>query len=90
MNLSLDLVLLYILHTGVLGRITTGRAERDGESAINVYDQYGTLQPYFSGVRVRSWCIVDRSGRTFQSWSAIEPEDSSRLNPNALEHGAWE
>jgi hypothetical protein len=79
MALSSDTVLLYVLHTGISGRVTEGRIERDGTSGICVYNRYGLREPYFSGERLRSWCVVDSAGRPIGSWCSIHPEDHSRL-----------
>jgi hypothetical protein len=80
MTLSSDAVLLYVLHTGVSGRVSEGRIERHG-SAINVYDRHGVLQPYFSGAKLRSWCVVDSGGRPFNSWCSVQPQDRRHVFP---------
>lgn len=82
MVLSDDARLIFILQPGVPGHLTAGRVERDGESVINVYDRYGELQPYFSGAKLRSWCIVGATGLPIPSWSSILPEDCRRMLPN--------
>jgi hypothetical protein len=82
MTLSDDATLTFVLQSGVSGRVKSGRIERVGESTINVYDRYGTLQPYFSGIRLRSWCIAGADGHPIPSWSAILPEDGERLRPS--------
>jgi hypothetical protein len=76
MTLSSDTILLYMLHTGISGRVIEGRVERNGNSAINVYDRYGVFQPYFSGAKLRSWCVVDSAGRPIDSWQSVHPDDS--------------
>jgi hypothetical protein len=78
MALSSDAVLLYMLHTGVSGRVSEGRIERHG-SAINIYDRHGALQPYFSGAKLRSWCVVDAGGRPINSWCSVHHDDHVRL-----------
>jgi len=82
-TLSDDAMLLFILQSGVSGRLPAGRVERDGESVIKVYDRYGRLQPYFSGAKLRSWCIVGPTGLPIPSWSSILPEDLGRMLPNS-------
>lgn len=79
MPLSDDSVLIYILQSGVLGRLSAGRIERDGNAVINVYDRYDRLQPYFSGTKLRSWCVVGPNGLPVPSWSSILPEDCARM-----------
>jgi hypothetical protein len=83
MSLSDDAQLIFTLQSGVSGRLKAGRVERDGDSVINVFDQYGGLQAYFSGAKLRSWCIVGPTGLPIPSWSSILPEDRGRLLPNA-------
>lgn len=83
MMLSDNAILIFILHSGVSGRRATGRVERNGESVVNVYDEYGALQPYFSGAKFRSWCISGPTGLPIPSWSSILPEDRRRMLPCA-------
>jgi len=79
--LSDDAKLIFILQSGVAGRLTAGRVERTGVSVINVYDRYGELEPCFSGAKLRSWYIVGSNGLPIPSWSAILPEDHERMLP---------
>jgi len=79
MMLSNDAILIFILQSGVSGRSTKGRVERDMAPVINVYDEYGGYQPYFSGRKLRSWCIAGPTGRPIHSWSSILPEDRRRM-----------
>ena len=75
-------MLVFMLQSGVPGRLMAGRVERDGESVINVFDRYGELQPYVSGAKLRSWCIVGATGLPIPAWSSILPEDRRRMLPN--------
>lgn len=81
MTLSDDATLAFVLQSGVPGRVKSGRVERVGESIINVYDRSGKFQPYFSGIRLRSWCIAGADGQPIPSWSAVLPEDGEILLP---------
>jgi hypothetical protein len=83
MLLSFDAELVFILQSGVMGRLTVGRIERGEHSVLLVYDEYGQFQPYFSGTRLRSWCVVDPTGRPIPSWCAILPEDRARMLPSS-------
>jgi hypothetical protein len=81
-EISDDATLLFILNSGISGRLSAGRVERDGGSVINVYDRHGKLQPYFSGAQLRSWCVVGADWQPISSWSAVLPEDQDRILPN--------
>ena len=74
MTLSPDANLLYVLLTGISGKLNEGRVERNGNS-INLYDRYGVLQPYFSGAKLRSWCVLDSGGHLIDSWCFVDPQD---------------
>jgi hypothetical protein len=78
MVLSCDCVLLYVLHSGVRGRVTSGKAELDEREGVIVYDRFGTLNEYISGDRLRSWTVI-RGGTPVPGWSNIMPEDAARL-----------
>ena len=77
MNLSFDCVLIFVLHSGVLGRLTRGSVKRNGDD-IHVQDTYGDLNPYFRLRRVRSWAIYS-DGSLVPDWSNIVPEDAAAI-----------
>ncbi len=78
MTLSTDCILCYILReSGVFGRLTSGRIERQGEG-LSVYDPFGNVNEYVSGSRLRSWSVF-RAGFFILEWSHILPEDAKRL-----------
>lgn len=79
MRLSDDAALLFVLRSGVQGRLTVGKVEHDVDTLVRVYDRHGDLQPYISGTRLRSWCIVGPAGQPIPSWCSILPEDRGRL-----------
>ena len=76
MVLSCGCVLLYVLHSGVRGRVTSGKAELDEREGVIVYDRFGTLNEYISGDRLRSWTVI-RDGTPVPGWSHIMPEDAA-------------
>ena len=57
MVLWCDCVLLRALHIGVLGSVTSGKAELDGSEGVIVYDRFGTPNEYISGNRLRNWTV---------------------------------
>src|SRR5205085_12677259 len=65
MRLSDTAVLVFVLsHSGCVGRLRSGRIERDGPAGINVYNERaGTKNDYISGGNLRSWCVVGSDGR---------------------------
>ena len=75
MTLSLDCVLIYILrHSGVVGRLASGRIEICDAEGLRVYDGIGRLNEYLSGDRLRSWRVI-RYGSAVPDWSHVMPED---------------
>ena len=82
MVLSDQAALIFVLYSGVLGRLTAGRVERNGKSGLDVYTPYGKLNGYISGARLRSWCIAGPTGKALPSWSEILPEDRARMLPD--------
>jgi hypothetical protein len=83
MNLSREAVFVYVLNTGVAGRLMFGRVERHDGTGVNVYDSSGQFLSYISGNRIRSWCIVGPGGRTISSWSSVLPGDREKIFSNA-------
>lgn len=78
--LSDDAVLVYILaETGVRGHLTAGRIERRPDGTLDVYDARGKRFDYLSGNRLRSWCVVDATGKPIDGWREILPKDLPRL-----------
>lgn len=81
MPLSADAVLIFILRSGVAGRLTTGRIERDGSAGLNVYSpDPQTINAYISGTNIRSWCVLGPQGKPLAGWCEILPEDRSRVS----------
>ena len=73
--LSDDVVMVYVLRdSGCVGRFTSGRVERTG-SGLNFYDRRGDLVEYFSGTRIRSWCVFG----PLEGWCEVTPEDLPRI-----------
>ena len=82
MLLSDEAVLVYILaESGVRGHLTSGRIERTPSGTLDVYDGWGEPFHYLSGKRLRSWCVVDASGKPLDGWREILPEDLPRILP---------
>jgi hypothetical protein len=80
MPLSYEASLVFIRHTGVFGRLTSGRVERRGPAVIDVYSPHpGTINEYISGSNLRSWCILGSDRKPIGDWHSIQPEDRSRL-----------
>ena len=80
--LSDDLVMVYVMRTsGCMGRFTSGRVERTGPSGVNVYNRYDEIIEYFSGTRIRSWCVFGPDDERIEGWCEVAPEDSSRIFP---------
>jgi len=78
MNLSIDRVLVYVLRSGVMGRVTLGRVELEQGAGLQVYDTFGALNEYISGDRLRSWSVLD-GGIPLPGWSQVMPADVQRL-----------
>jgi hypothetical protein len=80
--LSDDLVMVYIIRaSGCMGRFTSGCVERTGLRGLSVYDRNGIFLEYFSGPRLRSWCVFGPDGQRVERWCEVAPEDSSRIFP---------
>jgi hypothetical protein len=80
MVLSEKVVLVYILaESGVRGRLTAGRVERDPSGRISVFDARGEGFEYLSGERLRSWCLIGAEGQPVEGWREIQPEDLPRM-----------
>lgn len=79
MELSREAAFVYVLNTGVAGRLTFGRVERNGQSGPRVYDLSGNLLHYISGNRIRSWCVLGPGGEPMPDWSSILPGDREKI-----------
>jgi hypothetical protein len=79
MPLSESAALVYVLHTGVLGRLTTGSISRDYDAGLSVYDSRGARVDYISGFKLRSWCVVMPDGSGVAPWCSVAPEDEARI-----------
>ena len=78
--LSDDLVMVYIMReSGCMGRFTSGRVERTGPRGVSVYDRSGDFVEYFSGPRIRSWCVFGPEGQRVEGWCEVTPEDLPRI-----------
>jgi hypothetical protein len=81
--LSSDCVLVYVLrHSGVAGRLTSGKIELEEGKGLMVYDSFGVLNEYVSGDRLRSWSVFDR-GIPIPEWSQVAPEDARLVGEKA-------
>lgn len=79
MRLSEAAVLFFVLRgSGCVGRLTSGRIERDGAARLNVYTG-SAINAYISGDNLRSWCVVGPDRRPLAGWDEIIPEDRPRL-----------
>jgi hypothetical protein len=78
--LSDDLAMVYVLRDSCcVGRFTSGRIERTRSGGLNFYDRGGDLVEYFSGTKIRSWCVFGPDGRQVDGWYEATPEDSLRI-----------
>jgi hypothetical protein len=76
MSLSEEAALFFVLRdSGCVGRLTSGRIERDGKTRLNVYTG-PMLNAYISGDNLRGWCVV---GRPLAGWDEVTAEDRPRL-----------
>jgi len=80
MQLSYDTVLVFVLRSGCVGRLASGRIERNESMGLNVYSPYpSTVNEYISGDNLRSWCVVGADGKHIGAWFSILPEDRPRM-----------
>jgi hypothetical protein len=80
MPLSYEAVLVYVLHSGCVGRLTFGRVERNEASGLDVYSpDPNMMNDYISGTRLRSWCVMGRNRKPVRDWYSIRPEDEQRV-----------
>ena len=76
MVLSDGVVLVYVLRdSGCRGRFTAGRVERVGAQGVNLYNRAGELLEYFSGTRIRSWCVFGPNGQPVEGWREVALAD---------------
>jgi hypothetical protein len=79
MSLSFDAILIYVLHSGCRGHLTTGRIERNGEGGLDVYGSWQGRNEYLSGNQFRSWCVLTLDNRIVADWHSILPRDRGLL-----------
>jgi hypothetical protein len=80
MVLSDNTVFVYVLkESGVRGHLSSGKIERPGTGALDVFDARGDRIDYLSGTRIRSWCLVNAQGQPVDGWREILPEDLTRI-----------
>jgi len=71
---------VYVLaDSGVRGRLTSGRIERNPAGELDVFDAQGDRFDYLSGSRMRSWCVLGPEGKPIDRWQHILPEDLNRI-----------
>jgi hypothetical protein len=74
--------LVYILaESGVRGKLSSGRIERNPSVGLDVFDQHGDKFEYLSGERLRSWCVVGIEGQQIDGWGEIVPQDLPKIFP---------
>ncbi len=80
MPLSYDAVLVYVLHSGCVGRLTFGRVEQSDAKNSRVYSpDLKTMNDYISGTRLRSWCVIGPDLKPHPGWHSVRPEDHERV-----------
>ncbi len=79
MKLSFTAILVYVLHSGCVGRLNMGHIERDGKGGVNVFGPERTINEYISGTNLRSWCVVGMDRRPITGWCSVLPEDRSLI-----------
>jgi hypothetical protein len=80
MPLSFDAMLVYVLHSGCVGRLTFGRIEWNEANGLNVYSpDLRAMNEYISGARPRSWCVIGQDREPLPDWCSIRPEDEKRV-----------
>ena len=85
MQLSYDAMLVYVLHSGCVGHLTTGRVEQSADEGLQVYSPFvSEINEYISGSRLRSWCVMGRDGKALPGWCSVRPEDQHLLDELAL------
>jgi hypothetical protein len=82
MVLSDEVCLVYVLaETGVRGKLTSGRIERDPSGALVIFDAHGERFEYLSGSKLQSWCVVGPNGEPVDGWREILAEDLLKIFP---------
>lgn len=80
MHLSYEKILVFVLHSGCVGRLTSGRIEHEESTGLRVYSPYpATLNEYISGANLRSWLVAGADGQPIGGWASILPEDHPRM-----------
>ena len=83
--LSIELFLIYVLRaSGCHGRLTSGRVERTSSRTIDIYNETDTRLDYFSGDRLRSWCVLNQDGMPHEDWKAVQSEDVDHMISSAM------
>ena len=78
MVLSNGLFMLYVTRQdGTRRELGSGRVQRVGLVAIDVYDENNNLVEDLSGDRLRSWCVFDPSGKPIDG--DVEPQDMAKF-----------
>ena len=78
--LSIELFLIYVLRaSGCHSRLTSGRIERTSPNTIDIYNEQDTRLDYFSGDRLRSWCVLNQDGMPHEDWRAVHHEDVAHV-----------
>jgi hypothetical protein len=82
MVLSDEVCVVYVLaETGVRGKLTSGRVERNTSGELDVFDPQGNKFEYLSRGRLRSWCVVGPNGEPVDGWRNILAEDLPKIFP---------
>jgi hypothetical protein len=80
MQLSPDAALVFVLRSGCVGRLVSGRIERNACGGLNVFSPSPrTVNEYISGANLRSWCLLGPDAKPLDGWSSIRPEDRDRI-----------
>ena len=80
MALSNDASLVFVLRSGVLGRVTRGRLVHDSVRGLRVYcPDPDEINEYISGPNLRSWCVIGPDARPLPGWCSILEKDRHRI-----------
>ena len=91
--LSGDLVMVYVLRdSGCVGRFTSWRVEPAGSGGLKFYDRRGDLVEYFSGTKIKSWCVFGPDGRRLKDGTRRHQKtrrECSRSDPALIRRDAF-